>query len=68
MSMEQEVRGEGTGVAVQWRKLAQLALTRASTTPSPGEKTVLLDIAARYRELAEKTEGRSARPNVSDED
>jgi hypothetical protein len=46
--------------AIQWRKLAHLALGRAAQTDSPAEKSVLVDMAARYQELAEKTEGRSA--------
>jgi hypothetical protein len=47
-------------VAIQWRKLAQLAFSRATQTAEPAEKALLLDIAARYRDLAEHTEGKSA--------
>jgi hypothetical protein len=47
-------------VAIQWRKLAELAFGRATQTEQPGEKALLLDIAARYRELAERTEGKAA--------
>ena len=52
--------GKGETVPIHWRKLARLALGTAAQTDSPAEKAVLLDIAARYRELAEKTEGRPA--------
>jgi hypothetical protein len=47
-------------VPIQWRKLARLALGRAAQTGSAAEKAVLLDMAQRYSELAEKTEGRSS--------
>jgi hypothetical protein len=38
-------------VAIQWRRLAELAFSRATQTEQSGEKALLLDIAARYREL-----------------
>jgi hypothetical protein len=51
---------EEEAVAIQWRRLAQLALGRAAQTENAAEKVIFLDIAARYRELAERTEGSSA--------
>jgi hypothetical protein len=47
-------------VAIQWRKLAELAFSRSTKTAHRAEKALLLDIAARYRELAEQTEGKPA--------
>jgi hypothetical protein len=62
------MRGIGGAVAIQWRGLAELAFSRATQTEQSGEKALLLDIAARYRELAERTEGKAATRGKSSSD
>ena len=44
-------------MAIQWRKLAELALGRATQTEQPSEKALLLDIAARYRDWRRRPTG-----------
>jgi hypothetical protein len=57
----------GRTVPIQWRKLAKLALGRATQTEQPAEKVLLLDMAARYQELAERTEGGPPNPKQPDD-
>lgn len=55
----------GTDLSARWRALAAEALDVARQLTDPVAKQIMLAIAEKYRELAERAEGRGETDNNS---